>query len=86
MSFNVGDIIEYLGEDHAGWWRGKLHGKIGVFPSNFVQQYVETSSSTNPSDGSDSTHQLNENGNVSKHILYFKYSISYDKKYNKYLE
>lgn len=25
----------------SGWWKGKLNGKIGVFPSNFVQ--VETS-------------------------------------------
>lgn len=32
----VGDIIEFLGEVEEGWWRGKLAGKIGVFPSNFV--------------------------------------------------
>ncbi|XP_014205681.1 SH3 domain-containing kinase-binding protein 1 isoform X2 [Copidosoma floridanum] len=30
------DSIEYLGEVEEGWWRGKLKGRIGVFPSNFV--------------------------------------------------
>ncbi|CAB0032248.1 unnamed protein product [Trichogramma brassicae] len=28
--------IEYLGEVEEGWWRGRIKGKIGVFPSNFV--------------------------------------------------
>ncbi|XP_078045979.1 uncharacterized protein LOC144474702 isoform X2 [Augochlora pura] len=30
------DTIEFLGEVEKGWWRGRLKGKIGVFPSNFV--------------------------------------------------
>lgn len=32
----VGDEIQFLGEVEEGWWRGKLSGKVGVFPSNFV--------------------------------------------------
>lgn len=46
MSFAVGDIIEFLNEDEddAGWWRGKLHGKIGLFPSDAVKLYVESQS------------------------------------------
>lgn len=39
----VGDIIEFLGEVEEGWWRGKLSGKVGVFPSNFVEAYNSTS-------------------------------------------
>lgn len=39
LSLAVGDIIEFLGEVEEGWWRGKLAGKIGVFPSNFVVAY-----------------------------------------------
>lgn len=39
----VGDIIEFLGEVEEGWWRGKLSGKIGVFPSNFVEVYQSAS-------------------------------------------
>jgi len=43
LSLAVGDIIEFLGEVEEGWWRGKLAGKIGVFPSNFVEAYTSTS-------------------------------------------
>lgn len=39
LSLAVGDVIEFLGEVEEGWWRGKLAGKIGVFPSNFVVPY-----------------------------------------------
>lgn len=39
----MGDIIEFLGEVEEGWWRGKLAGKVGVFPSNFVVAYNSTS-------------------------------------------
>lgn len=30
------DSVEYLGEVEEGWWRGRLRGRVGVFPSNFV--------------------------------------------------
>ncbi|XP_012283228.1 SH3 domain-containing kinase-binding protein 1 [Orussus abietinus] len=30
------DMIEFLGEVEEGWWKGRLRGRIGVFPSNFV--------------------------------------------------
>lgn len=36
LNLNVGDVIEVLGEEEEGWWRGLLNGKEGVFPSNFV--------------------------------------------------
>ncbi|XP_032670452.1 uncharacterized protein LOC116843802 [Odontomachus brunneus] len=34
------DSIEFLGEVEEGWWRGRLRGKVGVFPSNFVSPPV----------------------------------------------
>lgn len=37
LSLAVGDVIEFLGEVEEGWWRGKLSGRVGVFPSNFVE-------------------------------------------------
>lgn len=37
LSLAVGDIIEIFEEVEEGWWRGKLNGKVGVFPSNFVE-------------------------------------------------
>ncbi|KAM9254494.1 unconventional myosin-If [Cariama cristata] len=38
LSFNVGDIIDILLEDISGWWKGRLHGKEGLFPHNYVQK------------------------------------------------
>ncbi|XP_042650919.1 unconventional myosin-If [Tyto alba] len=38
LSFNVGDIIDILLEDISGWWKGRLHGKEGLFPGNYVQK------------------------------------------------
>ncbi|XP_019851292.1 PREDICTED: SH3 domain-containing kinase-binding protein 1-like isoform X1 [Amphimedon queenslandica] len=42
LSLPLGSTVEILGEDEEGWWRGKLDGKEGVFPSNFVQLIEET--------------------------------------------
>lgn len=36
LSFNAGDRIELL--QHAKkWWEGRCNGRVGVFPSNYVQ-------------------------------------------------
>lgn len=43
LTLSVGDVIEFLGEVEEGWWRGKLSGKVGVFPSNFVEVCAEAS-------------------------------------------
>lgn len=34
------DSIEFLGEVEDGWWKGRLKGRVGVFPSNFVSPPV----------------------------------------------
>lgn len=31
-----GDIVEILKEHEGGWWYGRLTGKTGLFPSNYV--------------------------------------------------
>ncbi|XP_053559039.1 unconventional myosin-If [Bombina bombina] len=38
LSFNVNDIIDILLEDPSGWWKGRLYGKEGLFPGNYVQK------------------------------------------------
>uniref|UniRef100_A0A8C6X0U4 Myosin IF n=1 Tax=Naja naja TaxID=35670 RepID=A0A8C6X0U4_NAJNA len=38
LSFNVGDVIDLLMEDHSGWWKGRLHGREGIFPGNYVEK------------------------------------------------
>lgn len=38
LSFNEGDIISILKEDPAGWWSGRVKGKDGLFPANYVEK------------------------------------------------
>ena len=37
IALSVGDVVEVLEEEDEGWWRGRLDGKEGMFPSNFVE-------------------------------------------------
>ncbi|XP_053318478.1 unconventional myosin-Ie [Spea bombifrons] len=36
LSFNANDIIDIIKEDISGWWTGRLRGKQGLFPNNYV--------------------------------------------------
>ncbi|XP_047217761.1 myosin IEb [Girardinichthys multiradiatus] len=38
LSFNTDDIIEILTEGPSGWWFGRLRGKEGMFPGNYVEK------------------------------------------------
>ncbi|XP_062888168.1 unconventional myosin-If-like [Mobula hypostoma] len=38
LSFNVNDVIDILLEDPSGWWKGRLHGREGLFPGNYVEK------------------------------------------------
>merc|ERR1719219_2790369 len=37
LELKVDQLIEFMSEVEDGWWRGRVGGKIGVFPSNFVE-------------------------------------------------
>ncbi|KAJ8247890.1 hypothetical protein GJAV_G00251740 [Gymnothorax javanicus] len=38
LSFNANDIIDIVKEDASGWWTGRLRGKQGLFPNNYVNK------------------------------------------------
>ncbi|KAM4601250.1 myosin IEb isoform 1-T1 [Polymixia lowei] len=38
LSFNTDDLIEILTEDPSGWWYGRLRGREGMFPGNYVEK------------------------------------------------
>ncbi|XP_039606317.1 myosin IEb [Polypterus senegalus] len=38
LSFNADDIIEIIREDPSGWWVGRIRGKEGLFPGNYVEK------------------------------------------------
>ncbi|KAG8138113.1 hypothetical protein E2320_004036, partial [Naja naja] len=37
LGFCSGDVIEVLDNSDEHWWKGCLHGTLGLFPSNYVQ-------------------------------------------------
>ncbi|XP_047127425.1 SH3 domain-containing kinase-binding protein 1 isoform X2 [Hydra vulgaris] len=50
LALEVGEIVEILDDSDDGWWKGKLNGKVGMFPSNFVEIFkeeIKTSQSSN---------------------------------------
>uniref|UniRef100_A0A8C8RCR8 GRB2 related adaptor protein 2 n=1 Tax=Pelusios castaneus TaxID=367368 RepID=A0A8C8RCR8_9SAUR len=36
LGFCSGDIVEVLDSSNPSWWTGRLRGKMGLFPSNYV--------------------------------------------------
>ncbi|XP_020282389.1 unconventional myosin-Ie-like [Pseudomyrmex gracilis] len=38
LALREGDIIEVLKTHEGGWWHGRLKGKTGLFPSNYVEK------------------------------------------------
>uniref|UniRef100_A0A8C3ATH0 Osteoclast-stimulating factor 1 n=1 Tax=Cyclopterus lumpus TaxID=8103 RepID=A0A8C3ATH0_CYCLU len=38
LSFNSDDVMEILTEDASGWWFGRLRGREGMFPGNYVEK------------------------------------------------
>ncbi|KAK4301020.1 hypothetical protein Pmani_026822 [Petrolisthes manimaculis] len=46
LSLRQGQLVHVLSRDvkisgDEGWWTGKINGKVGIFPSNFVSEGVE---------------------------------------------
>ena len=37
LSLNEGDEIELI-DTSLSWWKGKVNGKIGSFPSNYAKE------------------------------------------------
>ncbi|XP_011498477.1 PREDICTED: unconventional myosin-Ie-like [Ceratosolen solmsi marchali] len=38
LGLKEGEIIEVLKEHEGGWWHGRLKGRTGLFPSNYVEK------------------------------------------------
>ncbi|XP_070567801.1 SH3 domain-containing kinase-binding protein 1-like isoform X2 [Ptychodera flava] len=41
LELSIGDIVEVTKQEEPGWWEGVIGGKVGVFPSNFVEVIEE---------------------------------------------
>ncbi|KAG8433266.1 hypothetical protein GDO86_017522 [Hymenochirus boettgeri] len=42
LSFRKGDIIEVIDCSDRNWWKGRISGKTGLFPQNYVNQINAT--------------------------------------------
>jgi len=42
--------VEFIAEVEDGWWKGKLRGRVGVFPSNFVEMNKSTTTENEVAD------------------------------------
>uniref|UniRef100_F6YFX4 Myosin IE, gene 2 n=1 Tax=Xenopus tropicalis TaxID=8364 RepID=F6YFX4_XENTR len=38
LSFNANDELEIVREDPSGWWQGRIRGREGLFPGNYVEK------------------------------------------------
>ncbi|CAN9500314.1 unnamed protein product [Ophioblennius macclurei] len=38
ISFDVNDVFDLIKEDPSGWWTGRIHGREGLFPGNYVEK------------------------------------------------
>ncbi|XP_075464142.1 unconventional myosin-Ie-like isoform X1 [Ascaphus truei] len=38
LSFNANDELEIVREDPSGWWQGRIRGREGLFPGNYVER------------------------------------------------
>ncbi|XP_072919950.1 mitogen-activated protein kinase kinase kinase 10 [Hemitrygon akajei] len=48
LTLRRGDLVELLSQDSTvsgdeGWWTGKIKGKVGIFPSNYVSNRAQLS-------------------------------------------
>jgi len=38
LDLKEGDVVEIVSKDASGWWTGRLRGKQGLFPGNYVKE------------------------------------------------
>lgn len=38
LTLRVNDVVSIVRKDPSGWWQGKLKGREGLFPANYVEE------------------------------------------------
>ncbi|XP_077977004.1 SH3 domain-containing kinase-binding protein 1-like [Glandiceps talaboti] len=57
LELKLGELVEVTKQEEPGWWEGKLNGKVGVFPSNFVEIVEEKGHSAKTEDKGEETNK-----------------------------
>uniref|UniRef100_A0A8B9W613 Intersectin-1 n=1 Tax=Bos mutus grunniens TaxID=30521 RepID=A0A8B9W613_BOSMU len=42
LAFSKGQVINVLNKEDPDWWKGEVHGQVGLFPSNYVKLTMDT--------------------------------------------
>jgi len=68
LTIKENDIILVVKEDSSGWWKGELNGKVGLFPSNFIEEIIGASAGPSgpPESPFDGEPQFNDDDNSKK--------------------
>ena len=40
LTLKTDEIVTITKRDPSGWWQGRIHGKEGLFPGNYVEEIV----------------------------------------------
>ncbi|XP_043196241.1 intersectin-1-like isoform X3 [Amphibalanus amphitrite] len=46
LTFQADDVITVVNKDDTAWWKGELHGVVGLFPSNYVAPQYDDGAAT----------------------------------------
>jgi myosin-1 len=38
LTLATGDMVQIVKKDPSGWWQGRLKGRDGLFPANYVEE------------------------------------------------
>lgn len=66
LTFKRGDIITVIESAYKDWWRGSLHGTIGIFPTNYVENLPEPTAADLQREAEDERKVFAEAKNVEK--------------------
>ncbi len=66
LTFHKGDVITVIESAYKDWWRGSLHGNIGIFPTNYVENLAEPTPAELQREAEDEARVFSEAKNVEK--------------------
>lgn len=66
LTFHRGDVITVIESAYKDWWRGSLHGNIGIFPTNYVENLADPTPADLQREAEEETRIFAEAKNVEK--------------------
>eukprot|EP00093_Oithona_nana_P004967 04967.XXX_31418_20456_1 [CDS] Oithona nana genome sequencing. len=67
LELKMEDVVDFVAEVEDGWWKGKLRGRVGVFPSNFVEM-IKNHANVNNEDAEQTVQDKNKRNEKLKSV------------------